>query len=166
LNSRFKYKLINTELKSKANLAWARTNPLANHKQTCMPKLARGTVIEPCGLGEWASRILVALAIRGSSYTRQGPVLSVMVLPGARVGTLRLCPLSGPCTDDAAGVLVAAKSASHRGNRTTLRRIWAPLLASVIFNGRCERSCPPRALASALAPPWCTLVAARQLGLH
>jgi len=48
-----------------------------------------------------------------------------MVLPGARVGTLRLCPLSGPCTDDAAGVLVAAKSASHRGNRSTLRRIWA-----------------------------------------
>ena len=54
----------------------------------------------------------------------------------------------------------------HTGATVRLCAASGPLLASVIFNGRCERSCPPRALASALAPPWCTLVAARQLGLH
>ena len=52
----------------------------------------------------------------------------------------------------------------HTGATVRLCAASGPLLASVIFNGRCERSCPPRALASALAPPRCTLVAAPSVG--
>ena len=39
----------------------------------------------------------------------------------------------------------------HTGATVRLCAASGPLLASFIFNGRCERSCPPRALASALA---------------